>query len=66
MVNIADSNKIVLAYNPSTKNRNPLWLSYSTDGHHWDELDVLADDAKLVYGESCMIMCSGVLRIIFV
>lgn len=52
MVNIVGSNKIVLAYNPSTKNRNPLWLSYSTDGHHWDELDVLADDAKLVYGES--------------
>ena len=57
LLNRANSDQVILANNPSAVNRNPLTLSYTTDGHHWTEFSVLANNASLPNGEACAALC---------
>jgi hypothetical protein len=52
MFNRADNGDLILAYNPSATQRNPLVLATSPDGVSWTDFATLANNASVQ--ESCM------------
>jgi hypothetical protein len=54
MFNREDTGDLILAYNPSSTQRNPLVLATSVDGVTWTDFVTLADNSTLAGGESCM------------
>jgi hypothetical protein len=57
MINLATGDDVVLAYNPSSTQRNPISLAASLDGLTWTDFAVLANNASV--SESCLpeLMC---------
>ncbi len=47
-----DNGDVILAYNPSSNQRNPLCLASSADGVVWSQFATLAHNASVQ--ESCM------------
>jgi hypothetical protein len=47
MMNRIDSDEVILAYNPSSSQRNPLTLASSVDGLNWTPFSTLANNASV-------------------